>query len=92
MGELGHHAIEGHRSVGRHAAQLKIDAVFTVGGEASLISDEAKAGGLCESLHFASQEACAAHLKRVLKPGDAVLLKGSRSAGMEKVLTHYLNS
>ncbi len=92
MGELGHHTIAGHRDVGRHAVSVKIDALFTVGAGASLISEEAKAGGLCETEHFPSQEACAAYLKKILKPGDAVLLKGSRSAGMEKVLTHFLNS
>ncbi len=92
MGELGHHAEEGHRSVGRHATELKLDALFTVGEGASLISDEARTKGLDNAVHFPSHEACAAHLKTILQPGDAVLLKGSRSAGMEKVLTHFLNS
>ena len=92
MGELGVHAVEGHREVGRHAAAMEIDAVLTVGDEAALISEAAKSAGLAEALHFNSHEACAAHLKAQLQPGDAVLLKGSRSTGMEKVLTHYQNS
>ncbi len=92
MGELGLHAVEGHCEVGKHAAAMSLDAVFTVGAEAALISDAAKAAGLSESRNFTSQEACAAHLKTILQPGDAVLLKGSRSAGMEKVLTYFQNS
>jgi UDP-N-acetylmuramoyl-tripeptide--D-alanyl-D-alanine ligase len=92
MGELGVHAVEGHRDVGRHAAAQALDAVFTVGDEAALISEAAKASGLAETQNFASHEACAAHLKTTLQAGDAVLLKGSRSTGMEKVLNHFQNS
>jgi UDP-N-acetylmuramoyl-tripeptide--D-alanyl-D-alanine ligase len=92
MGELGVHAVEGHRDVGRHAAAQALDAVFTVGDEAALISEAAKASGLAETQNFASHEACAVHLKTTLQAGDAVLLKGSRSTGMEKVLTYFQNS
>lgn len=92
MGELGVHAVEGHREVGRHAAAMTLDAVFTIGEEAALISDAAKAAGLSETRNFTSHEACSAHLKTILQPGDAVLLKGSRSAGMEKVLIHFQKS
>jgi UDP-N-acetylmuramyl pentapeptide synthase len=75
--------------VGKHAAAVALDAVFTLGDEAALISDAAKAAGLAETQNFASHEACAAHLKSILQPGDAVLLKGSRSTSMEKVLSHF---
>jgi UDP-N-acetylmuramoyl-tripeptide--D-alanyl-D-alanine ligase len=90
MGELGIHAITGHRGVGAHAGSLALDAVFTVGDEAALISEAA--AGQTETRNFSTHEACAAHLKTILQPGDAVLLKGSRSAGMEKVLSHFTNS
>ena len=89
MGELGVHAVEGNRDVGRHAAAVALDAVFTLGDEAALISDAAKTAGLSETRNFGTHEACAAHLKSILQPGDAELLKGSRSTGMEKVLSHF---
>ncbi|MES2594927.1 MAG: UDP-N-acetylmuramoyl-tripeptide--D-alanyl-D-alanine ligase [Verrucomicrobiota bacterium] len=92
MGELGVHAVDGHRGVGTHAAELGLAAIYTVGDEAAMISEAAKAAGQAETRNFTSHEACAAHLKTVLQPGDAVLLKGSRSAGMEKVLTYFSNS
>lgn len=92
MGELGSHAVDGHRSVGTHAAALGLAAIYTVGDEAAMISDAAKSAGQAETRNFSSHEACAAHLKSMLRPGDAVLLKGSRSAGMEKVLSYFSNS
>ena len=84
MGELGIHGESGHREVGAYAAQLGLDAIFTVGSsDAALISEVANGA------HFADHSACAAHLKTYLSAGDLVLLKGSRSAGMEKVFTLY---
>ena len=92
MGELGPHAVEGHRSVGIHAAELGLCAVLTVGDEAALISEAAREKGLSQALNFSTHEECAAHLKSLLSPGDAVLVKGSRSAGMEKVIQPFQNS
>jgi UDP-N-acetylmuramyl pentapeptide synthase len=89
MGELGPHAAEAHQEVGRHAADLKLDAVLTVGEEAAMISGAAVS---CEARNFGTHEACSAFLKELLRPGDAVLIKGSRSAGMEKVLHHFQNA
>jgi UDP-N-acetylmuramoyl-tripeptide--D-alanyl-D-alanine ligase len=86
MGELGPLAEQGHREVGEFAAQCRIDAVFTVGAEAGLINKAAQ-GGVGELKNFESHADCAAHLRQWLKEGDAVLLKGSRSAGMEQVFT-----
>lgn len=90
MGELGAHAVEGHREVGHQAAALGLDALFTVGIEADLISETASADNReLRTAHFPTHESCAAHLKTELHPGDLVLLKGSRSSGMERVLSLY---
>jgi len=90
MGELGEHAAPEHRGLGQYAAGLHLHGLYTVGDEAALISEAAAAAapGLITQ-NFDSHEACATHLKAYLKPGDTVLLKGSRSAGMEKVLSHF---
>lgn len=91
MGELGRHAEDGHREVGEFAADAGLDAVFTVGEEAALISRAAETGvGECKN--FPSHADCAAYLRGWLKDGDAVLLKGSRSAGMEQVFTQLETS
>lgn len=90
MGELGEHAVKEHRSLGQFAADLNLGAVFTVGDEAALISEAARTSkSSLTTTHFTSHNECAAHLRGFLKAGDIVLLKGSRSAGMEKVLAHF---
>ena len=90
MGELGPHAITEHRSLGQYAAGLPVAAVFSVGSEAALITEAAlETRPDLITQNFDSHEACAAHLRDWLTSGDTVLLKGSRSAGMEKVLTHF---
>jgi UDP-N-acetylmuramyl pentapeptide synthase len=87
MGELGDLAEAEHKRVGEFAASLNLTALCTVGGhEAEWISSAAE--GL-HTRHFSDHAACATHLREVLREGDLVLLKGSRSAGMEKVLTHF---
>jgi UDP-N-acetylmuramoyl-tripeptide--D-alanyl-D-alanine ligase len=92
MGELGPLAEQGHTEVGEFAGGLGLDAVFTVGGEAALISDAAaKLDPKLIHQNFTSNEECATHLKGWLKEGDAVLLKGSRSATMEQILSHLFN-
>ncbi len=87
MGELGPIAEAEHRRVGEFAGSLKLDAVFSVGGsEAEWITEASKT---VPSEHFPDQAACAARLREWLREGDVVLLKGSRSARMEQVLTHF---
>jgi len=87
MGELGSIAEAEHKRVGKFAADLGIDALFTLGGhEAEWISSATT--GLSVR-HFPDHAACAAHLRELLREGDFVLLKGSRSAAMEKVITHF---
>ena len=93
MGELGEHAVAEHRSLGQFAAGLNLAALFTVGDEAALISEAAHTTNTSLSTtNFTSHGDCAQHLRGFLKDGDIVLLKGSRSAGMEKVLSHYQSS
>jgi len=86
MGELGAEFERGHRSVGAAAAAERIDVVISVGAEAVLISDAARQGGVKESFSMGSTEEAAAFLRSILRQGDLVLVKGSRSAKMERVI------
>jgi UDP-N-acetylmuramoyl-tripeptide--D-alanyl-D-alanine ligase len=76
MGELGPGAAGFHREVGEHARAAGVDVLLGVGvaardyGPDELVADPAEAAEL---------------LAARLQPGDAVLVKGSRSAGLEAV-------
>jgi UDP-N-acetylmuramoyl-tripeptide--D-alanyl-D-alanine ligase len=85
MGELGPHAADGHRTVGEAATAENVDFLLTVGDDhARLIHDAF--GNPDRSLHCASHAEAAAWLRAKAAPADLILLKGSRSAAMEKIL------
>lgn len=82
MAELGPGSAGYHAEIGAHAASLGIDVLVPVGAEAS---------GYTEAFHgevhtVASPEEAGALLEQLARPGDRVLIKGSRSVGLERVL------
>jgi UDP-N-acetylmuramoyl-tripeptide--D-alanyl-D-alanine ligase len=82
MAELGPEAPRWHAEVGRACARLGIDVVIGVGELAAAYATAAEG---CE-WHWVRGVAEATQLlSRVLRPGDFVLLKGSRSAGIEQL-------
>jgi UDP-N-acetylmuramoyl-tripeptide--D-alanyl-D-alanine ligase len=82
MAELGPGSAGYHREIGEHAGALGIDVVVTV-GEAAL----SYADGFEGELHpVATPEEAGDLLEEVARPGDRVLVKGSRSVGLERVL------
>ncbi len=89
MGELGAGADAGHRRVGEAAAQLGINFLIGVGAEGVTIADAARAAGLSEASAVVSIDQAASLLARRTEPGDVILVKGSRSAAMEGVLTAF---
>ncbi|MFZ9932132.1 MAG: UDP-N-acetylmuramoyl-tripeptide--D-alanyl-D-alanine ligase [Chthoniobacterales bacterium] len=87
MGELGAYAREGYCRVGRTAAST-MDVLITVGEETSPLAEQAQAGGI--EVHRVADTSGAARLLRELaRPGDAVVVKGSRGARMERVLEEF---
>lgn len=79
MGELGDESSEHHQNVGKYA-RGKVKNIWTVGQQAFYISEAF--GGL----HFESMSDLLAALPSNLESTTAVLVKGSRSAGMERVV------
>jgi len=89
MGELGVESDRGHREVGEAAAALRIDELIAVGPIGAAIARAAEQAGLKKSRAVDSHEQAAELLEKNAAPGDLVLIKGSRSARMERVLDDF---
>jgi UDP-N-acetylmuramoyl-tripeptide--D-alanyl-D-alanine ligase len=83
MAELGPDSDRFHREIGALADRLGIDVLITV-GETALPIAEGFASG--ERYAVGTPEEAGAMLEELAREGDRVLVKGSRSAGLERVL------
>jgi UDP-N-acetylmuramoyl-tripeptide--D-alanyl-D-alanine ligase len=93
MRELGPSSPKLHREAGEHAAKTGgIDYVIGVQGDAVQTVEGAVAGGIPhERTKFFSTPAEAADfLAEFVKPGDLLLVKGSRSVKMERIVDSLL--
>ncbi len=86
MLEIGDTSKDEHENLGKHIAEMKIDTLITVGTETQNTSETAVKSGLKSAFHFENHKDAAEMLKGYLKPGDIILVKGSRGSRMEKVL------
>jgi UDP-N-acetylmuramoyl-tripeptide--D-alanyl-D-alanine ligase len=77
MAELGPEAPRFHREVGRHARALGVGVLVGVGGA---LAEEYEADRLA-----ASASEAVGLVRDLLEPGDVVLVKASRAAGLERV-------
>ncbi|MDG2045980.1 MAG: UDP-N-acetylmuramoyl-tripeptide--D-alanyl-D-alanine ligase [Halioglobus sp.] len=86
MRELGHSSSDLHREVGEYARAAGIDQLWGVGPELEICVNAFGAGGQ----YFEDRAAALVAIKIQFGEGDTVLVKGSRSAGMEQILQALL--
>lgn len=98
MLELGDASVESHREIGRAVAEMAqqghaLDLVVFVGALAKNMHDAANSAlhsftGIAPTLlHFdQSSDDTMREIARLLRPGDFVLLKGSRRVALERVI------
>jgi UDP-N-acetylmuramoyl-tripeptide--D-alanyl-D-alanine ligase len=88
MAELGTSSDAEHERVGELAARLGIDHLIVVGEDAGLIAAGAVREGVEPDRVTRSDtpEEAAEEALRTARPGDVVLVKGSRAAGLERVV------
>jgi UDP-N-acetylmuramoyl-tripeptide--D-alanyl-D-alanine ligase len=82
MAELGEGAAGYHSEIGELASRLGIDLLITVGDEALGYAE----GFEGQAQSVGTPEEAGALLEELGQPGDRVLVKGSRSVGLERVL------
>jgi UDP-N-acetylmuramoyl-tripeptide--D-alanyl-D-alanine ligase len=87
MGELGEQSEIGHRQVGRAVVECEFDHLITVGDEARLMAEAANSAGLKSTKQAKTHEQAIEALLDYLEPGDLLLVKGSLSSAMERVVT-----
>lgn len=85
MGELGETAKQFHCAAGRAAKAAGVDGLYSIGELSLDASREFGRGGL----HFDSVADLIDALSRVLNENTVVLVKGSRSMKMEKVVNEF---
>ena len=87
MLELGEHADDYHREIGALSGASGLDLLVCVGKNAGLVAASAKKAGM-EGLRIVTYPdalAAARGIPRRVRGRDLILLKGSRSVGLEAV-------
>jgi UDP-N-acetylmuramoyl-tripeptide--D-alanyl-D-alanine ligase len=87
MAELGDIATESHEEAGRLAARAGAAVIVAVGAEAAPVLDGARATEAWhgEAIAAPDQQSAVAVLLNRLRPGDVVLVKASKAAGLWEV-------
>ena len=87
MLELGPTSPEWHRKIGRKVVECGIDSLVAVRGDARFIREGALEAGMApgNAVFFPSVQEAAHYCGNLLKPGDVVLVKGSRGVNLERV-------
>ncbi|MHB9094486.1 MAG: UDP-N-acetylmuramoyl-tripeptide--D-alanyl-D-alanine ligase, partial [Eubacteriales bacterium] len=88
MYELGRRAAEGHREVGSEAAAKEVDVLITVGRLAEEIALGASTAERApeEIISFNTNAEVKKFLEKIIRPGDMVLVKGSRGMKLEEIV------
>ncbi len=92
MLELGNYSEWGHRYIGQIAEREAIDILACVGQNAAFIGKEAIEQGMSNGQvrHFDRKKDAIEYLKASIRPGDTILVKGSRGMGMEEIISGML--
>jgi UDP-N-acetylmuramoyl-tripeptide--D-alanyl-D-alanine ligase len=90
MLELGDREVAYHREAGRRVAQAGCHILVGVGSRARAALETARKAGVPETRWEKDAASAADTLPGLIRPGDLVLVKGSRGVGLEKVVEALL--
>ena len=93
MLEMGDWAQKAHVDIGKYAVLKGIDYILTVGENGRNIAlGASNAGALRNRISsFENNKEVAKFLEGFVKPGDVILVKGSRGMKMEEIVEHLTN-
>jgi UDP-N-acetylmuramoyl-tripeptide--D-alanyl-D-alanine ligase len=87
MLELGPQSVALHREIGSVVADARIDRLYVAGKFAQAVAEGAMGCRMAASRIFTgTKEAIIDQLTNQLRPGDLLLVKGSRGMAMEQVV------
>ncbi|MEK7134143.1 MAG: UDP-N-acetylmuramoyl-tripeptide--D-alanyl-D-alanine ligase [Patescibacteria group bacterium] len=89
MMELGRHSVEEHRKIGETVAEAA-DIFFAVGPRMKAAGEIARGKRLKTIETFSDSREAGDALRKILKAGDVVLVKGSQSTRMERVVEEIM--
>jgi UDP-N-acetylmuramoyl-tripeptide--D-alanyl-D-alanine ligase len=92
MLELGKKSVEEHKKIGEIVAQKNFDYLLTYGKESKNIYQSALENGMDQNKakFFEEQKELIEFLKKEIKEGDVILVKGSQGMRMEKVVKEIM--
>ncbi len=91
MAELGQYTNHAHEEAGKLVAGVA-DVLVTVGGKGKFIADGAEKHGLDKKniYSFTDSEEAIKNIKDIIEPNDLILIKGSQSMRMEKIVMEIM--
>ncbi len=94
MLEMGEWAYDAHVRVGRYAAGIGTDYIIAVGRNGAHIIEGARAVGMPDTnlSSFDNNSAAAEYIMKLVRPGDVILVKGSRGMKMEEIVSKLTGS
>lgn len=93
MNELGDNAVRYHRDLATQVLSMNPDTVLLCGKLMAELKDELVSAGAgeIECRHYTSASSLLSEIESLLQCGDAVLVKGSNSTGLESVVDRLTN-
>ena len=85
MAELGNLAEQSHEEIGRAAGRLQVDCLFAIGKYAAVTAQSSRNSGVKNVFEIADVENASSEIKKLVQPGDVLLLKASRSSRLERI-------
>ncbi len=92
MLELGKFTVDEHKKVGGLVKEYGIDLLFTVGPRSKFTSEEARLAGFEPDniFEFSTSDEVKKEVQEKIEEGDLILVKGSQSMRMEKIVEEIM--